>query len=115
MANYSQDGQPLAIETPLGTDKLLLEAFTGEEALGELFVFRLECLSVAETLSDTAIVGKQVSFRVNDSAGNPRWFTGYVSRFSWMGRDDVLTRWQVEVVPSLWFATLTSDCKIFQQ
>jgi type VI secretion system secreted protein VgrG len=115
MPNYSQDGQPLAIETPLGTDKLLLEAFTGEEALGELFVFRLECLSVAETLSDTAIVGKQVSFRVNDSAGNPRWFTGYVSRFSWMGRDDVLTRWQVEVVPSLWFAMLTSDCKIFQQ
>jgi hypothetical protein len=38
MASYTQDGQPLAIETPLGKDKLLLEAFTGEEALGELFV-----------------------------------------------------------------------------
>ena len=113
--NYSQDGQPLAIETQLGKDKLLLEAFDGEEFLGELFVFRLECLSVAETLSDTAIVGKQVSFRVNDASNSPRWFSGYVSRFSWMGRDDVLTRWQVEVVPSLWFASLTSDCKIFQQ
>ncbi len=115
MPSYSQDGQPLAIETPLGKDKLLLEAFTGEEALGALFVFRLECLSVEETLSDTALVGKQVSFRVNDSSNSPRWFTGYVSRFSWLGRDDVLTRWQVEVVPSLWFASLTSDCKIFQQ
>jgi type VI secretion system secreted protein VgrG len=115
MPSYSQDGQPLAIETPLGKDKLLLESFAGEETLGGLFVFRLQCLSVAETLSDTAIVGKQVSFRVNDSSNSPRWFTGYVSRFSWMGRDDVLTRWQVEVVPSLWFATLTSDCKIFQQ
>ena len=113
--NYSQDGQPLEIETPLGKDKLLLEAFDGEEFLGKLFVFRLECLSVEETLSDTAIVGKQVSFRVNDSSNSPRWFSGYVSRFSWMGRDDVLTRWQVEVVPSLWFASLTSDCKIFQQ
>jgi type VI secretion system secreted protein VgrG len=113
--NYSQDDQPLAIETPLGKDKLLLEAFDGEEALGNLFVFRLDCLSVAETLSDTSIVGKQVSFRVNDSSNSPRWFSGYVSRFSWMGRDDVLTRWQVEVVPSLWFASLTSDCKIFQQ
>ena len=113
--SYSQDGQPLAIETPLGKDKLLLESFAGEETLGGLFVFRLQCLSVAETLSDTAIVGKQVSFRVNDSSNSPRWFTGYVSRFCWMGRDDVLTRWQVEVVPSLWFASLTSDCKIFQQ
>ena len=113
--SYSQDGQPLAIETPLGKDKLLLEAVNGEEGLGALFVFRLECLSVEETLSDTSIVGKQVSFRVNDASNSPRWFSGYVSRFSWMGRDDMLTRWQVEVVPSLWFASLTSDCKIFQQ
>ena len=60
-------------------------------------------------------MGKQVSFRVNDANNSPRWFSGYVSRFSWMGRDDMLTRWQVEVVPSLWFASLTSDCKIFQQ
>jgi len=115
MPSYSQDGRPLAIETPLGKDKLLLEAFDGEEILGDLFVFRLVCLSVEETFSDSAIVGKQVSFRVNDSGNSPRWFTGYVSRFSWIGRDDVLTRWQVEVVPSLWFATLTSDCKMFQQ
>ena len=27
--SYSQDGQPLAIETPLGKDKLLLEAVNG--------------------------------------------------------------------------------------
>ena len=93
--SYSQDGQPLAIETPLGKDKLLLEAVNGEEGLGALFVFRLECLSVEETLSDAAIVGKQVSFRVNDASNSPRWFSGYVSRFSWMGRDDLLTRWQV--------------------
>lgn len=114
MAGYSQDGQPLAIETPLGKDKLLLEAVTGEERLGGLFTFSLECLSVEEQFSDKQIVGKQVSFRVDDASGSPRWFTGYVSRFSWAGRDDVLTRWHLEVVPSLWFATLTSDCKIFQ-
>jgi hypothetical protein len=29
MPSYSQDGRPLAIETPLGKDKLLLEAFDG--------------------------------------------------------------------------------------
>ena len=115
MPTYSQDGRPLAIETPLGKDRLLLEAIEGEEILGGLFVFRLECLSVVETLSDSALVGKQVSFRVNDGSDSPRWFTGWVSRLSWIGRDDVLTRWRVEVVPSLWFASLTSDCRIFQQ
>ena len=115
MANYSQDDEPLAIETPLGKDKLLLESFAGEERLGQLFRFDLTCLSVDESLDESSIVGKQVSFRVNRGDGTPRWFTGYVSRFSWAGRDDVLTRWNLEVIPAFWFATLTSDCKIFQE
>jgi type VI secretion system secreted protein VgrG len=115
MASYTQDGQPLAIETPLGKDKLLLESFTGEEVLGGMFLFRLSCLSRDDSLDEKKLVGKQVSFRVNRSDGSPRWFCGYVSRFSWVGRDDELTRWRLEVVPGLWFTTLTSDCKIFQQ
>ena len=49
------------LETPLGKDKLLLEAFHGEDVLGEMLVFRLDCLSVAETLSDTAMPGRGLS------------------------------------------------------
>ena len=98
MASYTQDGQPLAIETPLGKDKLLLESFTGEEVLGGMFLFRLSCLSRDDSLDEKKLVGKQVSFRVNRSDGSPRWFCGYVSRFSWVGRDDELTRWRLEVV-----------------
>ncbi len=114
MASYTQDDQPLAIETPLGNDVLLLESFEGEEQLSGLFSFRLVCLSVDEQIDDSQLVGKQVSFRVNRGDGSARWFTGYVARFSWLGRDDVLTRWSLEVVPGLWFSSLTSDCKIFQ-
>lgn len=114
MASYTQDDQPLAIETPLGKDTLLLESLEGEEQLSGLFAFRLVCLSLDEEVSDTKLVGKQVSFRVNRGDGSPRWFTGNVARFSWLGRDDVFTRWSLEVVPGLWFASLTSDCKIFQ-
>lgn len=115
MSNYTQDDEPLAIETPLGKDTLLLESFNGEETLSGLFRFELTCLSVEEKLDDTKIVGKKISFRVNNSEGSPRWFTGYVSRFAWAGRDDTLTIWNLEVVPSLWFTSLTSDCKIFQE
>ncbi len=114
MASYTQDDQPLAIETPLGKDTLLLESFEGDEQLSGLFSFRLVCLSVDEQIDDSQLVGKQVSFRANRGDGAARWFTGHVARFSWLGRDDVLTRWSLEVVPGLWFASLTSDCKIFQ-
>ena len=115
MSNYTQDDEPLAIETPLGKDTLLLESFIGEETLSGLFRFELTCVSVEEKLDDTKIVGKKISFRVNNSEGSPRWFTGYVSHFAWSGRNDTLTIWNLEVVPSLWFTSLTSDCKIFQE
>ena len=76
MASYTQDDQPLAIETPLGKDTLLLESFEGEEQLSGLFSFRLVCLSVDEQIDDSQLVGKQVSFRVNRGMDRPAGFPG---------------------------------------
>ncbi len=115
MSKYTQDDEPLAIETPLGKDALLLESFKGQETLSGLFHFELTCLSVEDQIDDTKIVGKKVSFRVDNGSGKARWFTGYVKQFSWAGRNEKLTMWNLVVVPSLWFTSLTSDCKIFQE
>lgn len=115
MPSYTQDGRPIAVETPLGKDKLLLESVTGTEELSRLFRFDLDLLSAEDSIEPKQIVGKQVSFRINRADESPRWFSGWVSRFTWIGRDDRLTRWRAEVVPSLWFLTRTSDCKIWQE
>jgi type VI secretion system secreted protein VgrG len=115
MASYTQDGRPIAVETPLGKDKLLLESVSGTEELSRLFRFDLDLLSAEASLDPKQIVGKQVSFRINAADGTPRWFSGWVSRLTWVGRDERLTRWRAEVVPSLWFLSRTSDCKIWQQ
>lgn len=115
MPDYTQDDRPLAVETPLGKDKLLLESVSGTEEMSRLFRFDLDLLSVESTISPEQVIGKQVSFRINREDGSPRWFNGWVSRFSWIGRDSRLTRWRAEVVPSLWFLTRTSDCKIWQE
>ena len=72
MSKYTQDDEPLAIETPLGKDALLLESFKGQEILSGLFHFELTCLSVEDQIDDTKIVGKKVSFRVDNGSGNPR-------------------------------------------
>ena len=114
MAKYTQDKAPIAVETPLGKDKLLLEGFSGTEELGRLFRFDLDLLSPEESIDPKEIVGKKVSFRVNHSDGSPRWFCGYVSRFARVGQGKRVTRWRAEVVPGLWFLTRTSDCKTFQ-
>jgi type VI secretion system secreted protein VgrG len=110
MPSYTQDDRPIAVETPLGKDKLLLESVSGTEELSRLFRFDLDMLSPEDTIDPKQIVGKQVSFRINRADESPRWFSGWVSRFTWVGRDERLTRWRAEVVPSLWFLTRTSDC-----
>ncbi len=116
MPSYTQDDKPLAVKVDgLGKDDLLLESLSGMEELSRLFRFDLEMLSVAEKIDPEKVVGKKVTFRVNRHDGEPRWFTGYVSRFGWLGRDERLTRWRAEVVPGLWFLTRTSDCKIWQE
>ena len=41
MAGYVQASRPMAVTTPLGKDALLLVEFEGQEAISQLFGFRL--------------------------------------------------------------------------
>jgi len=36
---YTQENRPIAIDTPLGKDVLLLRGFTGHESISRLFAF----------------------------------------------------------------------------
>ena len=46
---YTQENRPIAIDTPLGEDVLLLQGFTGHEGISRLFSFDLDLL--AESLN----------------------------------------------------------------
>jgi type VI secretion system secreted protein VgrG len=60
------------------------------------------------------IVGKNVTFSVDLADDTPRYFNGFVSRFSAGDEDDGRRNYRAEVVPWLWFLTRTADCRIFQ-
>ena len=111
---YSQDGRPIAIDTPLGADVLLLKSFAGREAISQLFRFDLELLSESESIDFTAVTGKNVTIRITLADGTERYFNGFISRFSQAGRDTKFTSYRAEFVPWLWFLTRTADCRIFQ-
>jgi len=111
---YTQENHQLGIETPLGADALLLMRLSGREEMSRLFRFELEMLSEDDGLPAPAIVGKNVTFWVNDAQGEPRYFNGIVNRFAYCGRGDRLSIYRAEVVPWLWFLTKTTDCRIFQ-
>ena len=110
---YTQEQRFIAIDTPLGKDVLLLQGFTGQEAVSRLFRFSLDLLSENPSISFDQIVGQKVTIRVFLAEGE-RYINGYVSRFAQSGSDHRFTHYRAEVVPWLWFLTRRANCRIFQ-
>jgi len=113
---YTQADRFIRVETPLGEDVLLLEAFAGREAVSELFSYRLDVLSVRGDIAPDEIVGKNISFLVHTADGSDRYFNGYVQGVAGAEAEGgQLRRYYLDVVPWLWFLTQTTDCRIFQE
>jgi type VI secretion system secreted protein VgrG len=55
---YTQNELQLSITTPLGADVLLLQGFTGAEALSQPFLFTLELLSEDDKVDFAKLIGK---------------------------------------------------------
>lgn len=111
---YTQENRLIALQTPLGDDVLLLQGFTGSEAISRIFQFHLDLLSENRAIAFSDIVGKRVTVRISLASGDERFFNGFVSRFAQSGSDARFSYYQMEVVPWLWFLTRNADCRIFQ-
>jgi type VI secretion system secreted protein VgrG len=116
---HSQAQRHLTIETPLpqtnGEDALLLEGFGGVEMMSRPFAYQLNLASSTSEVTGEQIVGKNVTFSVDDLRGQTRHFNGYVSRFAYSGQNGRLQTYMAEVVPWLWFLTRTTDCRSFEK
>ncbi|HTH72901.1 MAG TPA: type VI secretion system tip protein TssI/VgrG [Trinickia sp.] len=109
-----QTGSFLSVSTPFGENVLLLEGFSGREAISELFHFELRMRSTNEALSPASIVGKTATVTLQTLGGSPRYFSGIVTRFAQVGADAAYGYYSAALAPSLWLATLGSDRVIYQ-
>jgi type VI secretion system secreted protein VgrG len=113
---FTQENRFISLNTPLGEDVLLLASFTGHEGISRLFQFNLDLLSEKKDIAFKDIVGQKVTIKMETTDGSSfRYWNGYVSRFAQSGSDARFARYQMEVVPWLWFLTRSADCKIFQK
>jgi type VI secretion system secreted protein VgrG len=112
---YTQDNRLIAIHTPLGKDVLLLQGFSGREAVSRLFHFSADLVSENHAICSKDIVGKRATVSLKVPHNGARYWNGCVSRFAFVGRDDRFSHYRAEIVPWLWFLTRTADCEIFQQ
>src|SRR5512138_939983 len=115
-------------ETPLkdaqGQQALVLLKMSGEEELGRLSEFELEFRSKRGDIKPKEILGKNVSWAIELAGGEVRYFNGFVTCFAEDGEaaigafEDGGTGksygYTATVHPWLWFLTLASNCRIFQ-
>lgn len=111
---YTQTGRSLAIETPLGKDVLLLQGFSGTEAISKPFHFSMELLSANPSINFDTVLGRPATISVKTADGSERYFHGIINRFAQRSSDRTLSGYTAEMVPALWLLTRSADCRIFQ-
>lgn len=100
--------------TPLG-EALWFREMRGSEAVSSLFEFDITFHSKQSGLSAKAILGKDITLKVEtEGGGAPRHFNGICTRFGSGGREGEHLLYTAKVRPWLWLASRRSDCKIFQ-
>jgi type VI secretion system secreted protein VgrG len=104
----------MRVDTTLGGDVLLLAGFAGEESVSEPFAYTLDLLSEDSTIAAEDLLRTPATITVKVPGGDDRIIHGLVSRFTQLGQTDELTSYRAELVPWLWFLSLSADCKIFQ-
>ena len=110
----SQNQRPIQATTPLGGDVLVPVEVNGEEAVSRPFLFTVDFTSEETAISASDLLGKGVTLHLALTHGKPRAIHGLVRRFVNLGTDKYLTRYRAELVPALWFLSLSSDCRTFE-
>lgn len=114
--NDAQENRPFSLEGSLGEDFYLL-AFNGHEGISKLTTFHLTLVSRRQSQDckhkPEEIINKEASIRFYVGE-EERHIKGYINRFSADFQGHSHVGFHAEMVPWLWFATQTSDCRIFE-
>jgi type VI secretion system secreted protein VgrG len=114
-STYLQENRFLFLETPLGPNKLLLESYTGHEAISELFSFQLELMSEDAKIDFADVLGQKIHFGVAGSEGSQkRHIEGIVTSFAQLPSQERVARYRAVVSPSVWKLTRIRRSRIFQ-
>ncbi|MCM3875001.1 MAG: type VI secretion system tip protein VgrG [Thermoanaerobaculia bacterium] len=112
---YTQDGRRLVVKTPLGKDALLLNGFSGQEAISRPFSFQLKCVAEnAKKVPFESILGQKVTVELALPGSSKRWVNGVCYRVAQGGRDATFTRYLLDLVPEAFLLSRKTQSRIFQ-
>ena len=115
---YTQARRLLRIDTPLGEDVLLLEAFDAVEEISELFVFKALVRSKQDPIDPGGLIGQLVDVsldlsRDGDEASPRVWNALCTDVHEGERLARGLRHYTLTLRPQLWLLTRRSDCRIF--
>ncbi|HEX8588774.1 type VI secretion system Vgr family protein [Pseudomonas sp.] len=111
-----QNRRLITLKTALcGEQELLLDSFTGREALSELFTYELELLALDAHIELKSLIGTTAQLQVELADGGARVIDGCISRFSMISSDGGLCRYSATLSPWVWLLSQRQDSRIFQE
>ena len=113
MPNATQNDRMAVLATPLGKDVLLFSRMDGSEAIGELFEFRIEALSLTANINFDQALGRNCSVHLKTCVDVGRDFSGVLAEARWLSKRGDFYVYSLVLRPWPWLLSLTSDCRIF--
>jgi len=109
----SQTGRIGKLTTSAGEDVFGLERIEAEEALSELFEFRIGAISEQANFNFNSLLGKNACVTLETVDGLKRVFNGVLIEAKWTGARYDLSTYQMVLRPWLWLLSRGSDSRIF--
>jgi type VI secretion system secreted protein VgrG len=114
VAQFTADSRLYQLDTPLGTDQLLVESWVGKEQLSALGELHIDCLSTDTHLELKSLLGQQVVLHTRLSDGQQHARSGYVMEVGQLGADGGLARYRLTLAPWLAFAQYQRRSRVYQ-
>lgn len=114
MPEYTQADRPMRVDTELEEDALLLASFTGRERVSAPYEWEVRLLSEDPSIAAEDLLRTPMLLTIGTPTDEDRLVHGLVRRFVQLGQEEELTSYRAELVPWLWFLSLTRDCQVFQ-
>jgi len=111
---FSQHARLLEIKTALPESSLLVERFSGREAVSEPFRFEIDCVSTNAYFDLKSVLGEEITLRLLQADGSKRSWHGYVTEALQLGADGGLARYRLIMEPWLAFLGQRRDNYLFQ-
>ena len=110
-----QTERPFRVKSSLGEDALLLDRFQGEERISTPFRYVARVLADDPALDINGLLYKPLVLSFNLDQGEERHIHSYINRIRLLERsDDGRASFEVELVPWLWFLSLYTNHRIYQ-